>query len=624
MSMTGFGRTRADLSDRLAVSLVVRSVNHRYLDIQVRTNTREETPEIDAVARAGISEHFRRGRVTAQINLERKLSADVDVVVNTEAVQAVLDQLARVSSGQNPGGSVRIGDILSVPGLISVASPDTILDQGELDSLRSAVNEAASEGAAMRRDEAARLVQQIESELSELASFVDWFEPQMPGLRKRIFERTQERIDGLIGPEMNIDSERVVQEAAILADRTDVAEEVVRLRSHMENFSQRLESGGVVGRSLDFLCQEIHRELNTLGSKCREVGVVDRLVDAKTSASLISEPLTHLVQFLGSSGKGLLDQQVAQLRMMNDDIERLEIVDVRGQVVLRAEGDSVVLFGDGVEAPVINDRELLRAISGLEPTARQVTEPDGSDAYQVVAPVVKQWGEHVYSLVGTFTYANVDQQLRSSLWLSALILAIGLVLAHRVSVMLAGGITLDLDRLRAGVTRIQEGRLEERVSIDSRDEIEELANAFNLMADELVATIRQLREANRELETLDQTKADLVANVSHELKTPLTALRGYLELISDGGLGAVSEGAKDAVMVCRKNVQRLSLRVEELVQLSHIDRFTALDAAREEIDLRPILDGVIDTIRPRIEGRGVNFVLQVQPDLMTLEVNPEQ
>jgi signal transduction histidine kinase len=345
---------------------------------------------------------------------------------------------------------------------------------------------------------------------------------------------------------------------------------------------------------------------------------------ARTYASLISEPLTHLVQFLGSSGKGLLDQQVAQLRMMNDDIERLEIVDVRGQVVLRAEGDSVVLFGDGVEAPVINDRELLRAISGLEPTARQVTEPDGSDAYQVVAPVVKQWGEHVYSLVGTFTYANVDRQLRSSLWLSALILAIGLVLAHRVSVMLAGGITLDLDRLRAGVTRIQEGRLEERVSINSRDEIEELANAFNLMADELVATIRQLREANRELETLDQTKADLVANVSHELKTPLTALRGYLELISDGGLGTVSEQATEAVMVCRKNVQRLSLRVEELVQLAHIDRFTALDAAREEIDLRPILDGVIDTIRPRIEGRGVKFVLQVQPDLTTLEANPEQ
>jgi signal transduction histidine kinase len=172
--------------------------------------------------------------------------------------------------------------------------------------------------------------------------------------------------------------------------------------------------------------------------------------------------------------------------------------------------------------------------------------------------------------------------------------------------------------------RIQEGRLEERVSIDSRDEIEELADAFNLMADELVATIRQLREANRELETLDQTKADLVANVSHELKTPLTALRGYLELMSEGGLGMVSEEAIKAVMVCRKNVERLSLRVEELVQLSRLDRFTALDSAREEIDLGSILEGVVDTFRPRMEGGGTNFVLQVQPNLQPLEANPEQ
>ncbi len=345
---------------------------------------------------------------------------------------------------------------------------------------------------------------------------------------------------------------------------------------------------------------------------------------ARTYASLISEPLTYLVGFLGSSGKGLLDQQVAQLRELNNDVERLEIIDVRGKVVLRAEGNDVVLFGDGIESPVITDRKLLRAISGLESTAEQVTEADGSTAYRVVAPVVKQWGEHVYSLVGTFTYANVDRQLRSSLWLSALILAIGLGLTQWVSVTLAGGITHDVDRLRAGVMRIQQGRLEERVSIDSRDEIEELADAFNLMADELVATIRQLREANRELETLDQTKADLVANVSHELKTPLTALRGYLELMADGGLGTISDESVRAVMVCRKNVERLSLRVEELVQLSRLDRFTALDSAREEIDLKTILEGTIDTFRPRMEGDGVHFVLQMQPDLRALEANPEQ
>lgn len=345
---------------------------------------------------------------------------------------------------------------------------------------------------------------------------------------------------------------------------------------------------------------------------------------ARTYASLISEPLTERVGFFGSSGKSLLDQQVAQLQELNNDVERLEIVNVNGKVIFRAESNHVILFGEGIEPPVVTDWEVLRAISGLEATAMEVTEADGSVAYRVVAPVVGQWGEHIYSLVGTFSYANVDRQLRSSLWLSALILAVGLGLTQWVSVTLAGGITRDVDTLRAGVTRIQEGRLEERVSIDSRDEIEELADAFNLMADELVATIRQLREANRELETLDQTKADLVANVSHELKTPLTALRGYLELMAEGGLGSISEESIRAVMVCRKNVERLSLRVEELVQLSRLDRFTSLDSARDEIDLKTILEGIIDTFRPRMEGGGMHFVLQVQPDLPALLANPEQ
>jgi len=345
---------------------------------------------------------------------------------------------------------------------------------------------------------------------------------------------------------------------------------------------------------------------------------------ARTYASLVSEPLSSFVVFLGSGGQRILDQQVARLRGLNQDVERLEIVDVRGRLVLRAEGGKIFVYGDGIDAPMITDRELLRAISGLATTAMHVTELDGTRAYRVVAPVVQQWGGHTYSFIGTFSYTNVDRQLRSSLLLSALILALGLGLTHWVSVTLAGDITRDVDRLRDGVQRIQEGHLAERVSVSSRDEIEELAEAFNLMADELLATIRRLREANRELEALDQTKADLVANVSHELKTPLTALRGYLELMSEGGLGGIADEAQRAVMICRKNVQRLSLRVEELVQLSRLDRFTTLDTAREDVDLGSLLEGVFDTLKPRFEDRKMDFVLQVEPDLPPLEVNIEQ
>jgi len=294
MSMTGFGRARAELSDRFGVSLVVRSVNHRYLDIQVRTNLREDTPEIEAAVRSVISKKINRGRVTAQINLERILTAEVDVAVNTDAVREVLDQLSNVAVPEKFGGTVELGDVLAVPGLVSVASPETILDDEEVSGLRSVASEAVAEALVMRREEGERLVRQIESEVGAVIAFADWFEPQMPEFRQNLLDRVKDRVDGLLGPEVKIEPERILQEAAVLADRADVAEEVVRLRAHLENFSERLAAGGVVGRSLDFLCQEIHRELNTLGSKCRELGVADRLVDAKSAAERVREQVQNL------------------------------------------------------------------------------------------------------------------------------------------------------------------------------------------------------------------------------------------------------------------------------------------------------------------------------------------
>ena len=294
MSMTGFGRARAELSDRFGVSLVVRSVNHRYLDIQVRTNLREDTPEIEAAVRSVISKKINRGRVTAQINLERILTAEVDVAVNTDAVREVLDQLSNVAVPEKFGGTVELGDVLAVPGLVSVASPETILDDDEVSGLRSVASEAVAEALVMRREEGERLVRQIESEVGAVIAFADWFEPQMPEFRQNLLDRVKDRVDGLVGPEVKIEPERILQEAAVLADRADVAEEVVRLRAHLENFSERLAAGGVVGRSLDFLCQEIHRELNTLGSKCRELGVADRLVDAKSAAERVREQVQNL------------------------------------------------------------------------------------------------------------------------------------------------------------------------------------------------------------------------------------------------------------------------------------------------------------------------------------------
>jgi len=293
-SMTGFGRARGTVSARFAASVVIRSVNHRYLDVQVRTNLREETPELEAAARSVVSEAVDRGRVTVQLTLERTEPAATAVMIDGRAVTSALAQLRRLEEEQGGPQTVELRDVLSLPGLVTVSGAETLLEAEELEALETVVRDAIRQFVAMRLEEGARLRGQLDGELGRLAAFLDGLEPELGDIRDRLLARLKERVERLVGAEVTVDPERLAQEAAILADRADVSEEVVRLRSHLEAFADRLSKGGAVGRTLDFLCQEIHRELNTLGSKCREVGLAERVVEAKTATERLREQVQNL------------------------------------------------------------------------------------------------------------------------------------------------------------------------------------------------------------------------------------------------------------------------------------------------------------------------------------------
>lgn len=293
-SMTGFGRARGSLSPRFSVSVVIRSVNHRYLDVQVRTNLREETPEVDAAVRSVVADAVERGRVSVQVSLERTEPAATSVMVDGKAVTSALEQLRRIEEAEGGPQTVELRDVLVLPGLVTVTGEETLLESEEIEALERVVRDAVGRFVAMRREEGLRLVAQLEAELSRVAEFLDGLEPELEDIRANILARLRERVERLLAPDVPADPERVVQEAALLADRSDVSEEVVRLRSHLEAFQSRLAAVGPVGRALDFLCQEIHRELNTLGSKCREVGMAERLVEAKTATERLREQVQNL------------------------------------------------------------------------------------------------------------------------------------------------------------------------------------------------------------------------------------------------------------------------------------------------------------------------------------------
>ena len=293
-SMTGFGRARGDLSRRFSASVVIRSVNHKYLDIQVRTNLREETPELEAAVRAAISAVVQRGRITVQVNLERTVAQETTAMVDVRALSNIVEELRQLEFTGGRESSVELRDVLAIPGLVTVTARETPLDESEMTSLDAVVGEAAERFITMREQEADRLEGQLSDELGRVESFLNELEPELDDIRTRILDRLRDRMEKLLGADAQIDPERLLQEAAMAADRGDIAEEVTRLRSHLETFRDRLGQGGAVGRTLDFLCQEMNRELNTVGSKCREVGVAERLVEAKSACERLREQVQNL------------------------------------------------------------------------------------------------------------------------------------------------------------------------------------------------------------------------------------------------------------------------------------------------------------------------------------------
>ncbi len=294
VSMTGFGRASGAVSERFQASVVVRSVNHRYLDLQVRTGLRQEMPEIEAMIRKLVQAAIRRGRVVAQVDLHRMQVPAPTVMVNESGIEALMHQVRSLDLPEGLLMPVTLRDVLAVPGLVVVEEESTVLTEHEMAVLASLITAALDKLNAMRRAEGHGLVEQIVAQLETLDRFLDWFEPKMDMIRAALVERLRQRLSELLGPAGVADEQRLIMEAGIQADRMDVAEEVVRLRGHLKQFRGRLATGGTVGRSLDFLCQEMNRELNTLGSKVREADFSKQLVDAKGAVEKIREQVQNL------------------------------------------------------------------------------------------------------------------------------------------------------------------------------------------------------------------------------------------------------------------------------------------------------------------------------------------
>ena len=290
-SMTGFGRAEAT-GESIAVNVEARSVNHRHLDVAVRLPRALASLELDA--RRIVQSRLERGRVDVTVQLT-PLGSGAAQRVQVEAALA-REYVARaralaIELGLEGGPS--FAWVLEQPGVVRLEEPEPIESTAPWPLVADALTRAIDELVARRTAEGERLVEALRTLYAELTTTVDVVAARAPLTATRREERLRERLRALLA-ETTIDEARIVTEAAIWADKSDVTEELARLRAHLAEFALLLDKGGPVGRPLDFLIQELNREINTVASKADDLEMSQAALAAKGVLEKIREQVQNL------------------------------------------------------------------------------------------------------------------------------------------------------------------------------------------------------------------------------------------------------------------------------------------------------------------------------------------
>jgi uncharacterized protein (TIGR00255 family) len=294
-SMTGYGLGEATLShDGLGstrIAIEARSLNHRYLEIRVRTSP--DLGEHASLLEQLCRERLTRGRYDVSV---RSLDApEQDLRIDPERAKRWYRELQQIASELNPNEPLAVSVLAQFPGLFQ--SPPRANTENARQALTAALEQALAALDAMREAEGRALQAELRSRLSSARSLQEQIAALSPKLLTQYHDRLKSRLERLLadsGAQAQVDPGRLEQELALLADRSDITEELVRLVSHFQQFGDLIQQAEPVGRRLDFLLQEIGRETNTIGSKSQDAGLSHRVVELKSEIERMREQVQNV------------------------------------------------------------------------------------------------------------------------------------------------------------------------------------------------------------------------------------------------------------------------------------------------------------------------------------------
>jgi uncharacterized protein (TIGR00255 family) len=288
-SMTGFGRGSAATAVWQA-TVEISAVNRKQAEVVLQAP--RELNELDARIRQAVLATVSRGRIQVAVHLERAHTALADFRIDPALAQAFTAAFTALSEAIGHPVVPAAADYLRQPGLITMGS-------GEIDAevawhaIEPALTDALAQLAAMRSSEGEHLKADFIARLDTLVSFSRKIAAEAPGRPVRQRELLAKRLRDA-GLELDPADERVAKEIALFADRCDVSEEITRLDSHFAKFREYLDAAEPPGRALDFLCQELFREFNTIGSKANDASTAQTIVEAKTELEKIREQVQNI------------------------------------------------------------------------------------------------------------------------------------------------------------------------------------------------------------------------------------------------------------------------------------------------------------------------------------------
>ena len=288
-SMTGYGRFELEVSER-KVLVEISSVNHRYLDLNIRL-PRLLMPLEDSI-RKTLKEKLTRGKVEVVITTQSVAQEDLEVLINESLGKAYLEGLRKLGKRFHLEDDLKLSALMNVEDLVTiqkkVAHQDAIEEQ-----IQRALNGTLEAFLQMREKEGTALTKDILNKCQSLKEMVSHIEDRSPQVVQHYKERLTIRLEQLLG-EIPIDENRMATELTLFADKCAIDEEITRLKSHIMQLEEILQLGGVAGRKLDFLMQEMNREANTIGSKANDYEITKVVVQLKTEIEKIREQVQNI------------------------------------------------------------------------------------------------------------------------------------------------------------------------------------------------------------------------------------------------------------------------------------------------------------------------------------------